>query len=54
MTQTGSDGAFSDWTDADRDAYLGSESYRLVRSNLPVAAGSGEAGGETSLFDGLP
>jgi LmbE family N-acetylglucosaminyl deacetylase len=54
VTQTGSDGAFSDWTDADRDAYLGSESYRLVRSNLPVAAGSGEAGGETSLFDGLP
>ena len=52
VTQTGQAGAFSDWTAEDRDRYLASESYRLVRSNLPVPAG-GVAGGETSLFDGL-
>jgi LmbE family N-acetylglucosaminyl deacetylase len=53
VTQTGSDGAFRDWTDADRDAYLARETYRLVRSNLPVAAVAGDGVGETSLFDGL-
>ncbi len=53
VTQTGSDGAFSDWTDADRETYLARESYRLVRSNLPVAAVAGDGTGESSLFDGL-
>jgi LmbE family N-acetylglucosaminyl deacetylase len=53
VTQTGSEGAFRDWTDADRDAYLARESYRLVRSNLPVPAAAGDGAGETSLFDGL-
>jgi LmbE family N-acetylglucosaminyl deacetylase len=52
VTQTGQAGAFSDWTAEDRDRYLANESYRLVRSNLPVPAGGVEAG-ETSLFDGL-
>jgi LmbE family N-acetylglucosaminyl deacetylase len=52
VTQTGQAGAFSDWTSEDRDRYLASESYRLVRSNLPVPAGGVEAG-ESSLFDGL-
>jgi hypothetical protein len=36
-----------------RNAYLASESYRLTRSNLPVAAGV-EATAEAGLFDGLP
>ena len=52
VTQTGSAGAFSDWSAEDRDRYLASEAYRLVRSNLPVPAG-GVAAAETSLFDGL-
>lgn len=52
VTQTGSSGAFSDWSAEDRDRYLASESYRLVRSNLPVPAGGVDAP-ETSLFDGL-
>ncbi len=52
VTQTGSSGAFSDWTAEDRDRHLASEAYRLVRSNLPVPAGGVDAG-ETSFFDGL-
>ncbi len=52
VTQTGSTGAFSDWTVEDRDAYLATEAYRLVRSNLAVPAGNGEAV-EDSLFEGL-
>ncbi len=52
VTQTGSGGAFSDWSAADRDRYLASEAYRLARSNLPVPAGSGDAV-ESSLFEGL-
>ena len=52
VTQTGTGGAFSDWSAADRDRYLASEAYRLARSNLPVPAGSGDAV-ETSLFEGL-
>ena len=53
VSQTGSDGPFRDWSSAERDAFLGSESYRLVKSNLPVPAG-GPAAAEKDLFDGLP
>ena len=53
VTQTGTGGAFSDWSAEDRERYLGTESYRLARSNLPVPAGSSDAT-ESSLFDGLP
>ena len=52
VTQTGSSGAFTDWSADERDRYLATESYRLVRSNLPVPAGAA-APEETSLFDGL-
>jgi LmbE family N-acetylglucosaminyl deacetylase len=52
VTQTGSDGAFADWPVDVRDRYLASESYRLVRSNLPVPAGA-QAEPESGLFDGL-
>ncbi|MGI8872712.1 MAG: PIG-L family deacetylase, partial [Candidatus Limnocylindria bacterium] len=38
VSQTGSSGAFADWTPEVRDRFLASEDYRLVRSNLPVAA----------------
>jgi N-acetylglucosamine malate deacetylase 2 len=53
VTQTGSDGAFSDWPVDARQRYLSTESYRLVRSNLPVPAGVDQAP-ERGLFDGLP
>ena len=53
VSQTGSNGPFSDWSDAARDAFLASESYRLARSNLPVPAGA-SAVAESDLFDGLP
>jgi LmbE family N-acetylglucosaminyl deacetylase len=52
VTQTGSQGAFSDWQAEDRDRYLATESYRLARSNLGVPAGAGDVT-EASLFDGL-
>jgi LmbE family N-acetylglucosaminyl deacetylase len=52
VTQTGSSGAFSDWSADERDRYLATESYTLVRSNLPVPAGA-VTPEETSLFDGL-
>lgn len=52
VSQTGSAGPFSDWRADAREAYLATESYRLVRSNLPVAAGV-ESGAESGLFDGL-
>ncbi len=51
VTQTGSAGAFHEWPTDVRDHYLGTESYRLARSNLPVAAGARDA--DRSLFDGL-
>jgi len=53
VSQTGSAGPFHDWRPEVRDAYLGSEHYRLARSNLPVAAGSGGAEAESGLWDGL-
>jgi LmbE family N-acetylglucosaminyl deacetylase len=52
VSQTGSDGPFSDWTPQMRDAYLAAEHYRLARSNLPVPAGAGVEP-ESSLWDGL-
>lgn len=52
VSQTGSDGPFSDWTAEMRDAYLSAEHYRLSRSNLPVPAGGGGEP-ESSLWDGL-
>lgn len=54
VTQTGSAGPFSDWSAEARDAYLAAEHYRLVRSNLPVAAGGSESVAESSVWDGLP
>ena len=53
VSQTGSEGPFRDWSAAERDMFLASESYRLVKSNLPVPAG-GVRTTETDLFDGLP
>jgi len=53
VSQTGSGGPFRDWDEQRRDEYLASESYRLARSNLPVAAGTARTQ-ETDLFDGLP
>ena len=52
VSQTGSAGAFSDWPPDARDAYLATESYHLVRSNLPVPAGV-EEGPRGGLFEGL-
>jgi len=49
VSQTGSVGAFHDWGSEARDAWLGTEHYRLAASALPVPVD-----GETSLFDGLP
>jgi LmbE family N-acetylglucosaminyl deacetylase len=49
ISQTGSAGAFHDWRPEVRDAWLGTEHYRLAASALPMG-GAGEA----SLFDGLP
>lgn len=54
VSQTGSQGPFHDWTPEMRDGFLGTEHYRLVASNLPVAAGSAPAERETSIWDGLP
>jgi len=54
VTQTGSAGPFTDWGDEMREAYLATEYYQLVRSNLPVPAGGADAGAESSLWDGLP
>ena len=53
VSQTGSAGPFHDWRPDVRDAYLGSEHYRLARSNLPVPAGGGGAAVESGLWDGL-
>ena len=54
VSQTGSVGPFHDWSPEMRDAYLATEHYRLVRSNLPVPAGGGEqTSTESSLWDGL-
>lgn len=53
VTQTGSKGPFHGWPAEARDAYLATEHYRLVRSNLPVAAGDSRASRESSLWDGL-
>ncbi len=52
VSQTGSAGAFNDWPVDVRQRYLATESYRLVRSNLPVAAGI-DGSRESGLFDGL-
>jgi LmbE family N-acetylglucosaminyl deacetylase len=52
VSQTGSDGPFSDWPADARERFLATESYRLVRSNLPVAAGV-DAAHENDLFAGL-
>jgi LmbE family N-acetylglucosaminyl deacetylase len=52
VSQTGSAGPFHDWGSEARDAYLGTEHYRLAASALPVAAGA-EAAPETGIFDGL-
>jgi LmbE family N-acetylglucosaminyl deacetylase len=49
VSQTGSAGAFHDWRPEVRDAWLGTEHYRLAASALPVGASA-----EVSLFDGLP
>jgi LmbE family N-acetylglucosaminyl deacetylase len=54
VSQTGSGGPFHDWSAEMRDGYLATESYRLAASNLPVPAGSGSAGPELSIWDGLP
>ncbi len=54
VSQTGSEGPFRDWSRTVRDAFVGRESYRLARSNLPVPAGGGAGLAETDLFDGLP
>jgi LmbE family N-acetylglucosaminyl deacetylase len=54
VSQTGSVGPFHDWSPEMRDAYLATEHYQLVRSNLPVPAGGGEqTSTESSLWDGL-
>lgn len=49
VSQTGSAGPFHDWGSDRRDAWLGTEHYRLAASALPVPADA-----ERSLFDGLP
>jgi LmbE family N-acetylglucosaminyl deacetylase len=49
VSQTGSAGPFHDWGSDRRDAWLGTEHYRLAASALPSAVD-----GEVSLFDGLP
>jgi LmbE family N-acetylglucosaminyl deacetylase len=53
VSQTGSAGPFHDWRPEVRDAYLGTEHYRLARSNLPVPAGSAAPPDESGLWDGL-
>jgi hypothetical protein len=37
-----------------RDGFLATEHYRLVRSNLAVAAGASAPQKESSIWDGLP
>jgi LmbE family N-acetylglucosaminyl deacetylase len=54
VSQTGSAGPFHDWRPEVRDGFLATEHYRLVRSNLLVAAGAGDMAAEISLWDGLP
>ena len=54
VTQTGSAGPFHDWRPDVRDGFLATEHYRLVRSNLAVAAGAAAPAKESSLWDGLP
>jgi LmbE family N-acetylglucosaminyl deacetylase len=49
VSQTGSAGPFSDWDPATRDAWLGTEHYRLAASVFDHPAD-----GEATLFDGLP
>jgi LmbE family N-acetylglucosaminyl deacetylase len=49
VSQTSSAGPFHDWGSEARDAWLGTEHYRLAVSALPVASAD-----EQSLFDGLP
>ena len=49
VSQTGSAGPFHDWDPASRDAWLSTEHYRLAASVFDHPAG-----GESSLFDGLP
>ena len=49
VSQTGSAGPFHDWGSDVRDAWLGTEHYRLAASALPVGAAT-----EASLWDGLP
>ncbi len=53
VTQTGSAGAFHDWGPGERDAWLGTEHYRLAASALPLRGAPGELR-ESSLFEGLP
>ena len=48
VSQTGSGGPFHDWGSDQRDAWLGTEHYRLAASALPAPVD-----GEASLFDGL-
>ncbi|MCA1572530.1 MAG: PIG-L family deacetylase [Chloroflexi bacterium] len=48
VSQTGSAGPFHDWGSDVRDAWLGTEHYRLAASALPAPVD-----GEASLFDGL-
>jgi len=53
VSQTGSAGPFHDWRPEVRDAFLGTEHYRLARSNLPVPAGAPVSPDESGLWDGL-
>ena len=48
VSQTGSTGPFHDWGAERRDAWLGTEHYRLAASALPISPDR-----EASLFDGL-
>ena len=54
VTQTGSAGPFHDWRPEVRDGFLATERYRLVRSNLAVAAGASAPEIGSSIWDGLP
>jgi N-acetylglucosamine malate deacetylase 2 len=49
VSQTGSAGPFHDWDPAARDAWLGTEEYRLAASAVGAANVA-----EQSFFDGLP
>lgn len=48
VTQTGSSGPFPGWDPAVRDAWIGTEHYRLAVSNVGAATAT-----ESGLFDGL-